>query len=44
MSVGTITIDDGVMMGPEVGLFTVNHAPDNIRIIQTKEIHIWAPA
>ncbi len=24
MSVGTITIDDGVMMGPEVGLFTVN--------------------
>ncbi len=40
MSVGTITIDDGVMMGPEVGLFTVNHDPDNIRIIQTKEIHI----
>ena len=40
MSVGTITIEDGVMLGPEVGLFTVNHEPKNIRTIMTKEIHI----
>ena len=40
MSVGTITIEDGVMMGPEVGLFTVNHEPEKIRVIMTKEIHI----
>ncbi len=40
MSVGTITIEDGVMMGPEVGLFTVNHEPKNIRVIKTGEIHI----
>ena len=25
MSIGTIIIEDGVMLGPEVGLFTVNH-------------------
>lgn len=40
MSIGTITIEDGVMLGPEVGLFTVNHEPRNIRVIMTKEIHI----
>ena len=40
MSVGTITIDDNVMMGPEVGLFTVNHDQHNIRVIKTGEIHI----
>ena len=40
MSVGTITIEDGVMLGPEVGLFTVNHEPKNIRTIMTKEIRI----
>ena len=40
MSIGTITIEDGVMMGPEVGLFTVNHEPNNIRVIMTKEIRI----
>ena len=40
MSVGTITIEDGVMFGPEVGLFTVNHEPKNIRVIFTKEIII----
>ncbi|MCH3951570.1 MAG: hypothetical protein LKE33_11640 [Acidaminococcus sp.] len=40
MSVGTVTIEDGVMMGPGVGLFTVNHEPRNIRTIMTKEIHI----
>lgn len=28
------------MLGPEVGLFTVNHEPKNIRTIMTKEIHI----
>lgn len=40
MSVGTITIEDGVMMGPQVSLLTVNHEPDNIRTIYTGEIHI----
>ena len=40
MSVGTITIEDGVMLGPEVGLLTVNHEPKNIRVIMTKEILI----
>ena len=40
MSVGTVTIEDGVMLKPEVGLFTVNHEPKNIRVIFTKEIHI----
>lgn len=40
MSIGTITIEDGVMMGLEVGLFTVNHEPNNIRVIKTKEIYI----
>ena len=40
MSIGSIIIEDGVMFGPEVGLFTVNHEPKNIRVIMTKEIHI----
>ena len=40
MSIGTIIIEDGVMLGPEVGMFTVNHEPHNIRVIMTKEIHI----
>lgn len=40
MSLGGIEIEDGVMMGPEVGLFSVNHDPDNIRVIMTKKIHI----
>lgn len=40
MSLGTITIDDGVMMGPEVALLTVNHQPKNIRVVKTGEIHI----
>ncbi len=40
MSVGTVTLEDGVMLGPEVGLFTVNHEPKNIRVIFTKEIRI----
>lgn len=40
MSLGTITIEDGAMLGPEVGLFTVNHEPKNIRTLMTKEIRI----
>lgn len=40
MSLGTVTIEDGVMLGPEVGLFTVNNEPKNIRVLRTKEIHI----
>ena len=40
MSIGTIIIEDGVMFGPEVGMFTVNHEPHNIRVIMAKEIHI----
>jgi len=40
MSLGGITIDDGVMIGPETGFFTVNHAPENIRVIMAKPIHI----
>lgn len=40
MSVGTVTIEDGVMLGPQVGIFTVNHEPKNIRVIFTKEILI----
>ena len=40
MSIGTIIVEDGVMFGPEVGLFTVNHEPHNIRTIMTKSIHI----
>lgn len=40
MSVGSVTIEEGVMMGPEVGLFTVNHEPQNIRSIYTGEITI----
>ena len=40
MSLGTITIDDGVMMGPEVALLTVNHEPKNIRVVKTREIHL----
>ena len=40
MSLGTVTIEDGAMLGPEVGLFTVNHEPKNIRTVMTREIHI----
>lgn len=40
MSVGTVIIEDGVMLAPEVGIFTVNHEPKNIRVIYTKEILI----
>ena len=37
MSLGGIEIEDGVMLGPEVGLFTVNHEPENIRVLMTKK-------
>lgn len=40
MSLGSIRIDDGVMMGPEVALLTVNHEPKNIRVVKAAEIHI----
>ncbi len=40
MSLGGIEIEDGVMLGPEIGMFTVNHEPENIRVIMTKKIHI----
>ena len=40
MSAGGIAIEDGVMMGPEVALLTVNHEPDDIRVIMTGEIRI----
>lgn len=40
MSLGGITIEDGVMIGPECGFFTVNHEPKNIRVVNTKAIHI----
>ncbi len=40
MSVGTITVEDGVMFGPEVAMLTVNHEFGNIRVIYTKEILI----
>ena len=40
MSLGGITIDDGVMLGPECALLTVNHEPKNIRTVYTGAIHI----
>ena len=40
MSLGGITIDDGVMIGPGTSLLTVNHEPKNIRVVMTKPIHI----
>lgn len=40
MSLGTVTIEDGVMLGPEVAILTVNHEPKDIRLLHTKEIRI----
>ncbi|MBR1851701.1 MAG: hypothetical protein IJ794_00795 [Lachnospiraceae bacterium] len=40
LKAGGIEIEDSVMMGPEIGLFTVNHESENIRVIMTKKIHI----
>ncbi|MCH3942300.1 MAG: DapH/DapD/GlmU-related protein [Atopobiaceae bacterium] len=38
MSLGGITVEDGVMVGPGAGFFTVNHEPGNIRTVMTKGI------
>ena len=38
MSNGDITIEDGVMIGPEAALITANHDFDNIRVLQFKPI------
>lgn len=40
MSVGGIVVEDGVMMGPEVALLTVNHDPHDIRVIMTGAIRL----
>ncbi len=40
MALGGVVIDDGVMLGPEVGLFTVNHEPNNLRTVMTKPIQL----
>lgn len=40
MSLGSIVVEDGVMVGPECGFFTVNHEPKNIRTVYTKPIHL----
>lgn len=40
MSIGTITIGDGTMIGPDVGFFTTNHDPKDIWKMSTKEIRI----
>jgi len=40
MSLGSIIIDDGVMIGPGTSLLTVNHEPKNIRVVMAKPIHI----
>ena len=38
MSLGGITVEDGVMVGPGAGFFTVNHEPGNIRTVMAKGI------
>ena len=40
MALGGITIEDGVMIGPEVAMLTVNHEPRNIRVVMAKPIRI----
>lgn len=40
MSIGTITIEDGSMIGPDVGFFTTNHDLNDVNKMRTKEIHI----
>ncbi|EHS86040.1 Putative galactoside O-acetyltransferase [Limosilactobacillus gastricus PS3] len=40
MSIGSIFIDDGTMIGPDVGFFTTNHDPHDVGKMSTKEIHI----
>ena len=38
MALGGIEIEDGVMIGPESAMLTVNHEPKNIRVVMTKKI------
>ena len=40
MALGGISIDDGVMIGPECAILTVNHEPKNIRKVMTKAVCI----
>lgn len=40
MTAGSITIDDGVMIGPQVTLLTANHDFDDHNVIICKPIHI----
>lgn len=40
ISIGTITIEDGTMVGPDVGFFTIKHDFKDILKMSTKEIHI----
>lgn len=40
MAMGTITVGDGSMIGPDVGFFTTNHDPTNIWKMSTGEINI----
>jgi acetyltransferase-like isoleucine patch superfamily enzyme len=40
MTAGSITIDDGVMIGPQVTLLTANHDFDDHNVLICKPIHI----
>ena len=40
MALGGIVIEDGVMIGPECAILTVNHEPKNIRTVMTKTVRI----
>lgn len=40
MSAGGITIDDGVMVGPNVQIYTDNHDFDNHMVLRCKPAHI----
>lgn len=40
MSIGTVTIEDGVMIGPDVGFFTTNHDPKDIWRMSASQIRV----
>lgn len=40
MSIGTVEIGDGTMIGPDVGFFTTNHDPKDIWKMSAKKIKI----
>ena len=40
MSVGSVTIEDGVMIGPEAALLTANHDFNNLMVLKCKPIVI----